>query len=107
MDNAVLEGAATVFAHQHSGTTPSWSNYTTIPDSMLEEWRADLESMPIHLYATGPTAMREWSSTNDDPDLEWRSLRVGAWIVNRYLAKSRKQIIDLRHMSAREIIAGV
>lgn len=107
LDGAVLEGAATIFAHHYSGTAPPWSNYALIPESVLGEWQADLANMPIHLYAVSPTAIRDWSSINDDPDLAWRSIRVGAWLVNRYLAKSGKDVLELRHMPASEILAGL
>ncbi len=104
LEVAVYEGAASVFAREHSEARPLWIKYEPLDDSVLRGWCEELRSMPAATYAATPELWRTWSGPQADPDQSWRSYRVGTWLVDQYLQRTGKSVIDLLDVPAKDVL---
>jgi hypothetical protein len=46
----------------------------------------------------------KWALYDKEADERWRVYKVGTWLVDRALQNSGKNILDLRKLSAEEIL---
>lgn len=103
LDNAIYEGAAIVFEQTYANSYPAWGDYRQVSSVVLDQWQAALSKIPIYQHMLGTKLWQEWSSAADDPKDSWRSYRVGTRLIDEYLKKTRKNILDIRHLSAEHI----
>lgn len=103
LDNAIYEGAAIVFEQTYADSYPAWGDYRQVSSVVLDQWQTALARIPIYQHMLGTKLWQEWSSAADDPKDSWRSYRVGTRLIDEYLKKTHKNILDLRHLSAEYI----
>jgi len=81
---SVFEGLATVFERE-AGRTPPYGDY---PEDEIESWAEELFAQPVdHTF-------NHWKFQHPD-GRRWISYRVGTWLVDRAVERSRRSAADL------------
>lgn len=106
LHSSIYEGAATKFeiAYGIDGDAP-WGDYSAHSEDELGDWCDKLEAISSEEWlADDGKLWQKWSFYDHEDSQRWKSYKVGAWIVDDYLAKTGKDIRELRLMSAEEIL---
>lgn len=105
LDSAVYEGCASVFEREYTQPELLPGDYSACSESQLSEWRDALENISNDDYRNGDTGLWvKWALYDKEADERWRAYKVGTWLVDRALQNSGKNILDLRRLSAEEIL---
>lgn len=105
LDSVIYEGCATVFEREHADINPLWGIYSQYDEATLAEWQNELAQISNEAYIDPKTQLwQKWSFFDKESGERWRAYKVGTWLVDRALQKSGKDILDLRTLSAEEII---
>lgn len=95
IDHAVMEGLATVFERDYAGSKPLWSIYDP---KIIHDWFVELVSVVDRA--------QDSKYFFDHPDgRRWIVYKVGTYIVDQAIAKSRRSCIDLSVLSAGEVLS--
>lgn len=104
LDNAIYEGAATVFEQKYADVHAPWGDYSALSTKELESIKAQLEGVTDKQFRTTEGLWEKYAFYDPDDDIRWKVYRTGAWLVEKYLAETGEDIRDLRTKSAREIL---
>jgi uncharacterized protein YjaZ len=105
LDAAIYEGAATVFERLYTSATPRWGEYQLHTEEELESWKDAMSQIPIEQYWDTETGLwQKWAFYDPEDSQRWKLYKVGSWLVQRYIERSGKSIVNLRSMAASEII---
>jgi uncharacterized protein YjaZ len=96
IDNAIYEGAATVFERDFAGRTPGWAKY--LDDVTMNEWTKEIMGLDTNYD------WEKWKFYDPDTDRQWILYKVGVYIVDKALEKSSLSIVDLQHKDPQEIL---
>jgi hypothetical protein len=97
LDEAIYEGAATVFERERTGNNPPWGKY--LDDETMQKWVVELSRLPLKYD------WRKWKFLNPKTNERWIMYRTGAYIVDRALKFNKSlKIEDLVHKTPAEII---
>jgi len=106
LENAVYEGCATVFEREYAQVSPLWGDYSRHSDAQLSEWQEVMAQITKAQYEEpGSKLYPNWAFYDPTDKQRWKMYKTGAWIVDRVLKKSEKDIRELRHLSAQEILS--
>ena len=104
LDDAVLEGAATVFERDYGGTKPPWALYED--DATMAEWLSDVKLQKMDVNSKEYNQYK-FGTVNG---VSWMLYKLGTWLTDRALSRnSELDVTDLATKNAAEIIdlAGV
>ncbi|UTX51135.1 hypothetical protein KI440_02925 [Candidatus Saccharibacteria bacterium TM7i] len=104
LDNAIYEGAATIFEQKYAGVHAPWGDYSALSTEELESIKVQLENVTNKQYRTVEGLWEKYAFYDPDDTIRWKVYRTGAWLVEKYLAKTGDDIRNLRTKSAREIL---
>ena len=105
LDSAIYEGCASVFEREYSNTSPLWSKYNQHSDKQLTTWRAEMTAIPYSGdHSTIGSIYDSWAFFDESDQQRWKLYKTGTWLVDQALTKSGKDILDLRHLSATQIL---
>lgn len=105
LDSAIYEGMATVFERQYAGSKPLWGEYSAVDEQTLTRWRDSLHKLAIEDYLNPHTGKwQQWAFFDETDNERWKLYKTGTWIVDTYLQRTGKDIINIVHMPASEII---
>lgn len=106
LDWAVYEGCASVFERDYTHPDLLPGDYSMCPEQQLQEWADALADISSDDYKNGDTGLWiKWALYDKETSERWRVYKVGTWIVDRTLADSGLNVLDLRTKSAEEILA--
>jgi uncharacterized protein YjaZ len=104
IEDALYEGMATVFERDREGTLQPYGDYSKASVKSLKEWVKELREIGPSYY--DDTALyRKWKFYNNELKEQWISYKVGVWIVDQILDKKKCTILDLKDMTAKEILS--
>lgn len=96
IENAIMEGAATVFERERTGAIPLWSDYSDLED---------IERTISHVKELGSDYdWQKWKFYDPDTDTRWILYKTGVYIVDAALVGNDLSIEDVAHMGATEIL---
>lgn len=105
LDSAIYEGCASVFEREYTHPNVLPGDYSACTDQQLQTWADALAAISNDDYTNGDTGLWiKWALYDKKTNERWRVYKVGTWIVDRALAKSGLNIIDLRFKSAIDIL---
>ena len=105
LDNAIYEGCATVFERVHAGVAPLWGEYKQHSQEELETWRDAMATYSNEEYRDGKLGLwPRWAFYDKDDGQRWKLYKVGSWMVDEAMERSRMGVLDMRRMSAYEIL---
>lgn len=107
LDNAVYEGAATVFEKKYAGVEAPWGDYSALTNEELEAIKKQLESVTDEQYRNEKGLWEKYAFYDPEDNIRWKVYRTGAWIVDQYLKENGGDIRDLRSKSARHVIEAI
>lgn len=89
LDHCILEGLATVYEREQTGTTPPWGNYdVSLVSKWIQEIKENLETLNFqHYMYKHPDGRR------------WIGYLTGTYLVDQAIKKSGKDIHDLSNNS--------
>ena len=106
LDGAIYEGCATIFEREYAGSSPLWGNYMQYSIDELAKWRDTMANIPYDDYQSESTGLwQAWAFYDPSDKQRWKLYKTGTWIVDEALRVSKKDIFDLRTLSAAEIRA--
>ena len=100
LEDAVLEGAATVFEREKGGTSPFWSKYED--DETMQKWLEEIETQKLdpNLYKYNVYKFGEVNGT------KWMLYKLGTLIIDKLLATNLNlKIEDLASKKPKELLA--
>lgn len=104
LDSAIYEGCATVFEREYAKSYSPWGDYSQHTKDELERWVKELRRINIDDFAQDKDGIwRRWAFYDEQSGQRWRLYKVGTWLVELALARSRKDILELKNMSAGDI----
>lgn len=83
---AVYEGAATVFERDRAGSDPPWGAYYR--ETTMLAWAAELAALPLDYDET------RWKFWDAERKRSWIVYRVGAFLVDRALARRPELAVE-------------
>lgn len=97
LDNAILEGTATVFERERTESDPLWGKYE--PDSTMRAWLEEVSSLPRD------TDIRKYKFWDPETKRRWVLYKLGTWIADKTLeANPDLQIEDLATMPPGKVL---
>lgn len=97
IENAILEGAATVFEKTRTKTDPPWSHYEN--KAIMLKWIEEIKSLPIKYD------WRKYKFYDEKTERRWIMYKTGTFIVEEALKKNPSlKIEDLAALSAIKIL---
>jgi hypothetical protein len=101
LEQAFYEGAAEVFAREYSGfSTSKISEYSNLDN--LEELLREVANLGYDFD------WEEWKFFHQEKGQGWILYRVGAYMIDQYLAKNKdKTIIDILDMRAEDVASNL
>jgi len=103
LQSAIYEGCAVVFEREYAKNTPPYADYSQHTELELEAWLDEVKKIGNE-YFEDVTLWRKWAFYNDELEQKWIIYKLGVWLVDKTLRRTGLDIIDLRNMSADEII---
>ena len=109
LDNAIYEGCATVFEREYADVVPPWGDYSLLDESQLNSWRDSMLKISREKYRDVPGLWEKWAFYDDEDNQKWKVYKTGTWIADMAIRESGVDILEMRRMSAAEvlILAGV
>ena len=105
LDSAVYEGCATVFEREHANSNPLWGEYTQHSSEQLAQWRDGMAAIPYNGdHDTITDISDSWAFFDNTDNQRWKLYKTGVWIVDKALQNTGKTILDLRSLSAQQIL---
>ena len=105
LDSAVYEGCASVFERDRTQPAILPGNYSACSESQLQQWADALAEISNEDYRDGDTGLWvKWALYDKDTSERWKVYKVGTWIVDRVVQKSGKDVLELRKLTAEEIL---
>lgn len=105
LDSATYEGCATVFERQYTDSTPLWGNNSQHTGEQLASWRDGMSAITYSGdHSTIGSIYESWAFFDEADQQRWKLYKTGTWLVDQALTKSGKDILDLRHLSATQIL---
>lgn len=98
IEQAVYEGAATVFEREYSTAQKKagWAEY--MDDATMLGLVKEVQAL------TDDYDIQQWKFYDPATDRKWTLYRTGTFIVDRALSKSKLDILDIRHKTWQEIL---
>lgn len=93
---AVLEGLATVFEREYSGSKPLWGEYED--DETMRNWFAEI------VEAGHDWSKRDGLFFEHTDGRKWIAYKTGTWIIDKALKNSNKSLLDLTPMPTADIL---
>ncbi|MGH7237569.1 MAG: hypothetical protein ACREGF_03480 [Candidatus Saccharimonadales bacterium] len=91
MENAIYEGAATVFEREMAASSPRWGEYP----ADVSTWVEEVKALPPDYD------WRKWKFYDPETDRSWILYRTGTFIVDRALARNPQlTIVNLSSQKA-------
>lgn len=104
LDVAIYEGAATIFERKYADFAEPYDDYSTVGEALLTKWRDELAAISHSDYiAEDGTLWRQWAFYDTADNQRWKLYKTGTWVVDQYLARSEKDILDIIHTPALNI----
>lgn len=108
LHSAIYEGCSTVFEREYTESIPPWGDYSMVSDNTMSMWKEKLAAITEEVVYSDPATWRRWAIDGDGTaEGRWPQYRLGTKLVDDYLAKTGKDIVDLRLMQADEILKEV
>lgn len=108
LDAAIYEGAATIFERVHSGYTEPFGKYSTVDKALLAKWRDELAAISHSEYTTGDSGLwQQWAFYDRTDNQQWKLYKTGTWTVDSYLTQTGKDILDIVHTPAKDILLSI
>ena len=105
LDSALYEGAATIFERKYADTTEPYGDYSTTDEALLHTWQEQLSKItPEAFLANDGTLWRQWAFYDSYDDQRWKLYKTGTWLVDQFLAKTGKDILDIVNTPAKDLI---
>jgi hypothetical protein len=105
IEAAIYEGCATIFEREYANSNPEWGDYSMHSEETLLAWLKEMKTITADQYfePSGET-WRKWAFYDPETNESWRVYRVGTWIVENVIRKTKLEVIELNSMSAIEIL---
>ncbi len=95
LEEAIYEGAATLFEKEHAESEAPYSEYDP---SLVEEQLANVKLL------NEDYDLKKWKIYDKESGQRWILYKVGTFIVERAIKNSGKSIIELNSLNAQEIL---
>ena len=97
LDGCVMEGLATVFERDLSGSRPLWGQYD---EAEIKRWLREIDTLGI--------SINQQDFMYDHPDgRKWIGYKTGTFIVDEAIRLSNRDIVDLSNNATSEEIIGL
>lgn len=105
IEAAIYEGCATIFEREYANSSPDWGDYSMHSEKTLSTWLKEIKTITADQYfePSGDT-WRKWAFRDPETNESWRVYKVGTWIVENVMRKTKLSVIELNEMSAHEIL---
>lgn len=105
IDAAIYEGCATTFEREYADSSPEWGNYSEHTEETLSTWLHEIKTITADQYfeSSGDT-WRKWAFYDPETGESWKIYKVGVWIIEKVMSKTKLNIIELNSMTAEEIL---
>lgn len=105
LDSAVYEGCASVFERDYTQPKILPGDYSACDEAELQQWADALVEISNNDYCNGDTGLWvKWALYDNETDERWKVYKVGTWIVDRVLRSSGKNVLELRTLTAEQIL---
>ena len=105
LDSAIYEGCVTVFEREYAGVSPLWGEYKQHSEEELKKWRDAMAVILPKDYIDGKDGLRDkWAFYDKEDGQRWKMYKTGSWLVDRTMEKSKMTILQIRKISAKEIV---
>lgn len=98
LEEAVYEGAATLFERDFAGAEPAYATYDT---QKVMGWLSEIRRLPKSYD------MDRWKFFDPDDKERWKLYKTGAYINEQYLRlHPERNLLDMNLLTARQILEG-
>ena len=104
LEAAIYEGCALVFERQYAGAAAAYGDYSQYSEEELGGWLDEIRSIGTAYYED-TTVWQEWASYHPKYEQKWLIYKVGSWFIDRTLNKNQLDLLDLKDMTADQIIS--
>jgi len=104
IEAAIYEGCATIFEREYTNSNPKWGDYSEHDEETLYAWLKEIKTITADQYfePSGDT-WRKWAFRDPETNETWRIYKIGTWIVENVIRKTKLSVVELNSMSAHEI----
>lgn len=102
-DAAVYEGCAVTFAEVYAHNNVTYADYSDCTNEQLQGWLDEIKKVGTAYFKDTDT-WHKWAFYHPEYKQKWIIYKVGAWLVNKVLSETGKDILDFQDMKASEII---
>lgn len=95
IEEAVYEGAATVFERDFTGAEIPFGHYE---GEAVQQWKSQIVTLPISYDRN------KWKFFDDGDQASWKLYKVGTYITDQVIINTGKTVLDLNKLSAKEIL---
>ncbi|MGB3008937.1 MAG: DUF2268 domain-containing putative Zn-dependent protease [Candidatus Saccharimonadales bacterium] len=95
IEEAVYEGAATVFERDYADGEAPYGEYANQP---VEKWITEIEQLD------GSYDRNKWKFWDDAEKVGWKLYKVGTFLADKAVIVSGKSIVELNNLPAKDII---
>lgn len=105
LEAAVYEGCATVFERDHLGSNLKYADYSMHDENTLRHWLDEIRAITADQYfeSSGNT-WRKWAFYDAETKSSWRVYKVGTWMIDNVISRTKLSAIDLNDMTAEQIL---
>ncbi len=96
IEDALMEGAATVFERDRTQSSPPWADYSDIGN--IDHVAEEVESLGVDYD------WRKWKFYDSETNTRWILYKIGTYLVDKALANKALSIEDIATMDAVEIL---
>lgn len=108
IESAIYEGMAMAFGREMTGASPLYGDYSTTSPEKLREWFDELKAMTTEQFgANDAEQWRRWAFYDDESGERWRLYKVGAWLLDEYLAETKKTALDLIKVTPKDVLESM
>lgn len=102
LEGAVYEGMATVFEREHAGVFEPYGDYRHTPAENLKSWAEKLKKFGTEFQ--NKDIYEAWKFYHPELKERWIAYKVGTWITDQVIAKTKLTILGLSTKSAADVL---
>lgn len=105
IDSAIYEGMAMAFGREMTGASPMYGDYSETEPYKLEAWFTEMKAITAEEYAAdGGALWARWAFYDEVSGERWRLYKVGAWLLDRYQAVTKKTATELVDVTPKDVL---
>lgn len=104
LEAAVYEGCAVTFEQQYADAPASYADYDQYSEEKIKGWLDEIRSVGV-AYFQDKAVWEKWAFYHPEYEQKWLIYIVGSWLVQGILKKKNLDVLDLRDMSAKQVLA--